>query len=176
MLIKKPADIRESEVTPKDLYLRRREFIRAAGSIAAAAATAAVTPSLLVAAEVSQNPNAYRFPDLKKGSPFDTTEKLNSYTDITTYNNFYEFGLDKADPARYAHTLKPRPWSIAVEGECHKPGAYNIEDVVKWFPLEERIYRLRCVEAWSIVVPWVGFPLADFVKRFEPTSKARFIE
>jgi methionine sulfoxide reductase catalytic subunit len=127
-------------------------------------------------AAAAQNPNAYRFPSLKKGTPFDTTEKINSYKDITTYNNFYEFGLDKGDPARHAHTLKPRPWTIAVEGHCAKPGTYNIEDIVKWFPLEERIYRLRCVEAWSIVVPWVGFPLADFIKRFEPTSKAKYIE
>ena len=80
---------------------------------------------------MTQNPSAYRFPDLKKGSPYDTTEKLNSYNDITTYNNFYEFGLDKADPARYAHTLKPRPWSIVVEGECNKPGRYDIEDFTK---------------------------------------------
>jgi sulfoxide reductase catalytic subunit YedY len=176
MLIKKPADIRESEVTPKDLYLRRREFIRAAGSIAAVAATAAVTPSLLAAAEASQNPSAYRFPDLKKGSPYDTTEKLNSYTDITTYNNFYEFGLDKADPARYAHTLKPRPWSIAVEGECHKPGRYDIEDFTRGITLEERIYRMRCVEAWSMVIPWVGFPLSEAIKKFEPTAKAKYVE
>jgi sulfoxide reductase catalytic subunit YedY len=84
--------------------------------------------------------------------------------------------LDKGDPARYAYTLKPRPWSIVVEGECGKPGTYNIEDIVQWFPLEERIYRMRCVEAWSMVIPWVGFPLSDMVKRFEPTSKAKFVE
>src|SRR5918998_4140079 len=143
MLIKKPADIKESEVTSKDLYLRRREFIKAAGSIAAgAAATAAIGASLIATPEAAQNPEAYKFPNLKKGGPFDTTEKLNSYKDITTYNNFYEFGLDKADPARYAHTLKPRPWSIVVEGHCNKPGTYNIEDIVSWFPLEERIYRM----------------------------------
>jgi sulfoxide reductase catalytic subunit YedY len=176
MLIKKPADIRESEVTPKELYLRRREFIKAAGSIAAGAATAAVGSTLIPDPASAQNPNAYKFPSLKKGSPFDTTEKLNSYKEITTYNNFYEFGLDKADPARYAHTLKPRPWSIVVEGQCAKPGTYNIEDIVQWFPLEERIYRLRCVEAWSMVIPWVGFQLSDMIKRFEPTAKARYVE
>ena len=175
MLIKKPADIRESEVTPKDLYLRRREFIRAAGSLTAVAATAAVTPSLLAGAEVTQNPNAYRFPDLKKGSQYDTTEKLNSYNDITTYNNFYEFGLDKADPARYAHTLKPRPWSIVVEGECSKPGRYDIEDFTKGIALEERIYRMRCVEAWSMVIPWQGFPLRNLISRLEPTSSANYV-
>jgi sulfoxide reductase catalytic subunit YedY len=177
MLIKPTPDIRESEVTPKDLYLRRREFIRGVGAAAVAtAATAALGGSPGAAAEATQNPNAYKFPNLKKGSPFDTDEKLNSYKDVTTYNNFYEFGLEKEDPARYAHTLRPRPWSVVVDGHCGKPGTYNIEDIGKWFPLEERIYRMRCVEAWSIVVPWVGFPLADFVKRFEPTSKARFVE
>jgi sulfoxide reductase catalytic subunit YedY len=177
MFIRRAPDIRESEVTPKELYLRRREFIKGTGSaLVATAATAAVGSMLAPEPVAAQNPNAYKFPSLKKGTPFDTTEKINSYKDITTYNNFYEFGLDKADPARHAHTLKPRPWSIAVEGHCAKPGTYNIEDIVKWFPLEERIYRLRCVEAWSIVVPWVGFPLADFVKRFEPTSKAKYIE
>jgi methionine sulfoxide reductase catalytic subunit len=176
MLIKKPADIRESEVTPHELYLRRREFITAAGTIAVGAAAAAVGSAWLPDTAGAQNPNAYKFPQLKKGSPFDTTEKQNSYKEITTYNNFYEFGLDKADPAKYAHTLKPRPWSIVVEGQCNKPGTYNIEDIVKWFPLEERIYRMRCVEAWSMVIPWVGFPLADLVKRFEPNSKAKYVE
>jgi methionine sulfoxide reductase catalytic subunit len=176
MLIKKPADIRESEVTPKELYLRRREFIKTAGSLAAGGAVAAAGAGLLAEPAAAQNPNAYKFSNLKRPSPYDTTEKVNSYRDITTYNNFYEFGLDKADPARNAHTLKPRPWSIVVEGHCNKPGTYNIEDIGSWFPLEERIYRMRCVEAWSMVIPWVGFPLADLVKRLEPTSRAKFVE
>jgi sulfoxide reductase catalytic subunit YedY len=177
MLIKKPADIRESEVTPKELYLRRREFLTVAGSTGVAvAATAAMGSSLLAAPDGAQNPNAYKFPQLKKGSPFDTTEKLNSYQEITTYNNFYEYGLDKSDPARYAHSLKTRPWSIVVEGHCGKPGTYDIEDIGRWFPLEERIYRMRCVEAWSMVIPWVGFPLADFIGKFEPTARAKYIE
>jgi methionine sulfoxide reductase catalytic subunit len=175
MLIKKPADIRESEVTPKELYLRRREFIRAGASAVGVAAAAALGSGFLDEPLAAQNPNALKFPNLKK-SPFNTDEKLNSYRDVTTYNNFYEFGLDKADPARYAGSLRPRPWSVAVEGHCAKPGKYDIEDILKWFPLEERIYRMRCVEAWSMVIPWVGFPLADFVKRFEPTAKAKYIE
>src|SRR5688572_32553030 len=141
MLIKKPADIKESEVTPKELYLRRREFLKVAGSTGVAvAATAAVGSSLLGEPTSAQNPAAYKFPNLKKGSPFDTDEKMNSYEEVTTYNNFYEFGLDKGDPARYAHTLRTRPWTIKVEGHCNKPGDYNIEDIGKWFPLEERIY------------------------------------
>jgi methionine sulfoxide reductase catalytic subunit len=177
MLIKKPADIRESEVTPKALYVRRREFLKVAGSTAVAVTAAGAIGGVLTntADAEAQNPNAQKLTNLKK-SPFSTDEKLNSYKDVTTYNNFYEYGLDKGDPVRYAHTLKPRPWSVVVEGECAKPGTYNIEDILKWFPLEERIYRHRCVEAWSIVVPWIGFPLADFVKRFEPTSKAKYVQ
>ncbi len=171
MLIKQAPDLRESEVTPRELYLRRREFIGAAGAAAAALTTGALAP----AAAHAQNPAAQKLTNLKK-SPFNTDEKMNSYRDVTTYNNFYEFGLDKGDPARHAHALKPRPWTIKVEGECAKPGTYNIDDIMKWFPLEERIYRMRCVEAWSMVIPWNGFPLADFVKRMEPTSKAKYIE
>jgi len=175
MLIKTAPDLRPSDVTPKALYLRRREFIQGVGGAAAAAAATLAVGGTTVA-EARQNPNAYRFPSVKKGSPYDTTETLNSYKDITTYNNFYEFGLDKGDPARYAHSLKPSPWSIVVDGHCAKPGKYDVRDIVSWFPLEERIYRLRCVEAWSMVIPWVGFPLGDLVKRLEPTSKAQFIE
>jgi sulfoxide reductase catalytic subunit YedY len=177
MLIKKPADIRESEVTPKDVYVRRREFLKVAGNTALAVTVAGVVGGVLTGTEdaEAQNPAAQKLANLKK-SAFDTDEKLNSYKDVTTYNNFYEFGLDKADPARYAGSLKPRPWSIVVEGQCAKPGTYNIEDIMKWFPLEERIYRMRCVEAWSMVIPWAGFPLADFVKRFEPTSKAQYVK
>ena len=175
MLIKTAPDLRPSDVTPKALYLRRREFIQGVGGAAAAAAATLAVGGTAVT-EARQNPNAYRFPSVKKGSPYDTTETLNSYKDITTYNNFYEFGLDKGDPARYAHSLKPSPWSIVVDGHCAKPGKYDVRDIVSWFPLEERIYRLRCVEAWSMVIPWVGFPLGDLVKRLEPTSKAQFIE
>jgi sulfoxide reductase catalytic subunit YedY len=101
---------------------------------------------------------------------------MNSYQDITHYNNFYEFGLQKEDPAQYAGSLRPRPWSVVVDGQCAKPGTYTIEDIMKWFPLEERIYRMRCVEGWSMVIPWNGFPLGDFVKRFEPTAKAKYIQ
>ena len=177
MLIKKAADIRESEVTPKELYLRRREFIAAAGVTAAAVATGGLGPVFGDGRRGCRppEPDAQKLTNLKK-SPFSTDEKLNSYKDITTYNNFYEFGLDKGDPAKYASTLKPRPWSVVVEGQCGKPGTYNIEDIMKWAPLEERIYRLRCVEAWSMVIPWIGYPLSDFIKRFEPTSKAKYVE
>ncbi|MGH9580323.1 MAG: protein-methionine-sulfoxide reductase catalytic subunit MsrP, partial [Terriglobales bacterium] len=143
-------------------------------AVVAAAAGAALGSSVFAGPAEAQNPNAYKFPDLKKG-PFATDEKMNSYKDATTYNNFYEFGLDKGDPARYSSTLKTRPWSVVVEGHCGKPGTYNIEDIVKWFPLEERIYRMRCVEAWSMVIPWVGFPLGKFIQQLEPMSKAKYV-
>jgi sulfoxide reductase catalytic subunit YedY len=177
MLIKKAPDIRESEVTPKDVYLRRREFLKVAGNTALAVTAAGAIGGVLTSSEeaAAQNPNAQKLTNLKKG-PFNTDEKLNSYKDVTTYNNFYEYGLDKGDPARYAKSLKTRPWTVVVEGQCAKPGSYNIDDIMKWFPLEERIYRMRCVEAWSMVIPWAGFPLADFVKRFEPTSKAKYVK
>jgi sulfoxide reductase catalytic subunit YedY len=171
MLIKPTPDLRDSDVTPRDLYLRRREFLGAAGAGAAALATGLIAAN----GAAAQNPAAQKLANLKK-SPLSTDEKLNSYRDVTTYNNFYEYGLDKGDPARHAHALKPRPWTVKVEGECGKPGTYNIEDILKWFPLEERIYRMRCVEAWSMVIPWNGFPLADFVKRMEPTAKAKYLE
>ena len=171
MLIKPTPDLRESEVTPRELYLRRREFITTAGAGLTAAAAGLAVQSLASA----QNPSGQKLANLTK-SPLSTDEKLNSYRDVTTYNNFYEFGLDKGDPARYAGSLKPRPWTIKVDGECAKPGTYNIEDILKWFPLEERIYRMRCVEAWSMVIPWNGFPLAEFVKKFEPTGKAKYVE
>ncbi len=176
MLVKPAPDVRESEVTPEKWYARRREFLKVSGSAALAVAAGAAGPWFDgTATALAQNPGARKLTGLKKSS-FDTTEKQNTYKEITTYNNFYEYGLDKGDPARYAGSLKPSPWKVVVEGQCGKPGSYDIDDILKWFPLEERIYRMRCVEAWSMVIPWVGFPLADFVKRFEPTSKAKFVK
>ena len=168
MLIKRPDDIKNSEITPEDAYVNRRDFMAKAGMIAAAGWTAgrldgwsgrerpAVSPSNRPA--VSQD------------------DKLTPYDAVTTYNNFYELGTDKSDPARHAGTLKPRPWTVTVEGLCNKPGTYDIDDILKWFPAEERVYRHRCVEAWSMVIPWLGFPLKDFVSRFEPSSAARYVE
>jgi sulfoxide reductase catalytic subunit YedY len=175
MVIKKAPDVRESDVTPKELYLRRREFIAAAGVTAAAVATNGLGVLHEDGVLSAQNPSAQKLTNLKK-SPLSTDEKINTYKDITTYNNFYEFGLDKADPSKYASTLKPRPWSVVVEGQCGKPGTYNIEDIMKWAPLEERIYRMRCVEGWSMVVPWVGYSMSEFLKRFEPTSRAKYVQ
>jgi sulfoxide reductase catalytic subunit YedY len=168
MLIKQAPDIRSSEITPKALYLRRREFIQGlAGS--ALAAAAAIGPSA-AAAQTGQ-----KLPNVRK-SPLSTDEKLNDYEDITSYNNFYEFGTAKDEPAVNAKSFKPRPWKLAIEGHVAKPASYDLDEFIKPFALEERIYRLRCVEAWSMVIPWVGIPLADIIKRVEPTSKAKYVE
>jgi sulfoxide reductase catalytic subunit YedY len=107
--------------------------------------------------------------------PFGTDEKLTGYEDVTRYNNFYEFGLDKGDPAKYAGLMKTKPWSVVVAGHCERPGSYALEDFLKGHTLEERVYRLRCVEAWSMVVPWVGIPMGEVLKRFQPTSNAKYV-
>jgi sulfoxide reductase catalytic subunit YedY len=176
MLIKRPADIRSSEITDRRLYLNRRDFIRTAAGVAAAAAAGGVLwggQSVLRASTPA--PHKRKLQGVTT-SPFSTTEKPNTWEQITTYNNYYEFGIDKSDPSEYAGRMKTEPWTVAVEGECAKPAVYHLEDVLKGETLEERIYRHRCVEAWSMVIPWVGFPLANFLKRCEPTGKAKFVE
>jgi sulfoxide reductase catalytic subunit YedY len=172
MLVRKAPDIRWSEVTDKKLYLRRREFIRSAaiGTIAAAAGTLSVGDADAQSWPRVKIPGAIQPPGWGKG------EKPNAYQDITTYNNFYEFGAEKEDPAANAHTLKTTPWTIKIDGMVAKPADYHLEDVVKPNALEERIYRLRCVERWSMVIPWVGFPLASLLKRIEPKPDAKFVE
>ncbi len=168
MLIRKPSDIRPSEITSETNYLNRRDFIRAGaiagGSLLAPASLAAVIPEGRRA----------RLEGVAK-SPFSTDETPNSYEDITTYNNFYEFGTGKGDPVVYARDFEPRPWTITVDGHAEKTGTFDFDDFMKPFDLEERIYRLRCVEAWSMVIPWVGISLADVVKHFQPTSKAKYV-
>jgi methionine sulfoxide reductase catalytic subunit len=171
MLIKTAADIRSSEITDERHYLNRRTFLRGASAALAGAAALSLAPgSPGVGDALAQTP----IPNLKKG-PFNTDEPPNKIDEITGYNNFYEFGLDKEDPARYAGKMKTRPWTVKIDGEVGKPGDYAIDDLIKMFPLEERIYRFRCVEAWSMVIPWVGFPLGDLLKRVEPTSKAKYV-
>jgi sulfoxide reductase catalytic subunit YedY len=169
MLIGRKPDIQSSEITDEKLYWNRRAFVRAAAGVGAAALGVSLVDRLAaaVARGDSQGRSAYQGV---------LEDKLNSYEEITTYNNFYEFGTDKGDPAKYAHTLKPRPWTLEVVGEVHRPRVYDIDELLKLFPLEERVYRLRCVEAWSMVIPWEGFPLASLLKRVEPTSRARFVE
>jgi len=173
MLIKKPSDIKPSEITSKELYLNRRQFIFAASAtvLSAGAALSGLDASL----STQQVMAGQKFGDLRKSS-FSTSEKLNSFKDITTYNNFYELGTDKSDPAENAKYLTTRPWTVSVEGEVKKAKTYDIDALTKIAPLEERIYRLRCVEAWSMVIPWVGFPLNSLVKLAEPTGNAKYIQ
>jgi len=167
MVIKRPGDIRPSEITPHDVYLRRRELIKAGGALALAAGMGAA--SRVCAAQSGQ-----KLSGISK-SRFSTTEKPNSFKDISSYNNYYEFGTDKDDPVEYASRLRVRPWTVSVEGEVRKPRSFAIEELLK-FPLEERIYRMRCVEAWSMVIPWVGFEFNRLAKLVEPTGNAKFVE
>jgi sulfoxide reductase catalytic subunit YedY len=194
MLIKKPLDIKPSEITPESVYRNRRQFICDSGKLLLGASAASVVPSLanaeqgdLLKARAPLNlkrtaPAAWwadKFADIKPApdtEPFYTNETLTPYEDVTRYNNFYEFGTDKSDPSKNSGDYKADPWSVEIAGEVARPGVYNLEDILKPHALEERVYRLRCVEAWSMVVPWIGFPLADLIKRFEPTSKAKFVE
>ena len=160
MPIKKSPDIRYSEVTPQSTYLNRRSFLSAVPLAGAALfATRAKAAAKLAAVK----------------GPFSTDEKPTSFQDVASYNNFYEFGTGKDDPSKSAGRLKTSPWTIAVEGAGAKPKVFDLADVMKMAPLEERIYRHRCVEAWSIVVPWIGFPLNVLIKAVEPTAKAKFV-
>ncbi|MEI9973172.1 MAG: protein-methionine-sulfoxide reductase catalytic subunit MsrP [Ignavibacteriota bacterium] len=165
MLIKKHADIPYSEVTPKSLYINRRSFL-------------AGIPAAFLGARELLSPNravaGTKLPNLAK-SPFSTTEKENSYNDVTHYNNFYEFGVPKDQPAEYAKNFKTNPWTVSVEGDVAKPGKFSIDDLMHLAPLEERIYRHRCVEGWSIVVPWAGYSLSVLLNQVQPTPKAKFV-
>jgi len=163
MLIRRANDIPSSEITDEKLYLNRRRFIQAASS-------GALAFSALAGAA-----RAEEWKPKSKG-PYDTDEELTPYDDVTTYNNFVEFGPGKDDPSKNARTLRVKPWSVKVEGEVKRPATYQLEDLLKPFTLQDRIYRHRCVEAWSIVVPWLGFPLGDLIKRLEPTTKAKYVE
>jgi sulfoxide reductase catalytic subunit YedY len=175
MLIRKPTDVKSSEITPYQTYLNRRHFI---GRSAMAAIAAAAVPGALAACDAESASGQTQFGQDRDWSKTrsEIDEELTSFEDVTSYNNFYEFGTGKDDPARNAHTLETRSWSIAVEGHVAKPAVYNLEDFVAPHTIEERVYRLRCVEAWSMVIPWRGFPLADLVRRVEPTSKAKYVE
>ena len=154
---------RPSEITPESVYADRRRFIAAA-----LAATAVLPLAARADSPSGRELTARRNPAYDAGAP-------NSWDDVTGYNNFYEFGTDKSDPARNAGTLRPHPWNVTIGGEVEQKGTFALEDLIKPHPLEERIYRLRCVEAWSMVIPWVGFPLADLVKRLKPTSRAKYV-
>jgi sulfoxide reductase catalytic subunit YedY len=167
MLIKSGPDLRWSDVTPKPLYLRRREFIRAAAALAGGVAG--------VGADVLAQGKGQKLTNAKK-TGWGQGEAATPYDAITTYNNFYELGSEKDDPSRHADSFKPRPWQVSIEGLVAKPGKFDVDELVKPYQLEERIYRLRCVEGWSMVIPWIGFPLADLLKQAEPEPKAKFVE
>lgn len=174
MLVKKASDIKSSEITDKKLYLRRREFLQTAAVTAVGAAAGALG---IGSAEAAPTWPRIRIPSIQEAAPsFTTTEKPNTYQDVTTYNNFYEFGTDKEDPSNYAGTLKTKPWTVKVDGLVEKPADYQLEDLIKPYTLEDRVYRHRCVEAWSMVIPWVGFPLASLLKTVGPKSTAKFVE
>jgi len=169
VLIKKPADIRPSEITSEQNYLDRRKFMQAAAAAGGALVAGDALPAVI--------------PDGRRArlegivpSEFSTDEAPNSFMDVTTYNNYYEFGVRKDDPYRNSQEFQPRPWSVEVGGKAEVTGTFDLEDFVKPYTLEERIYRLRCVEAWSMVIPWVGIPLADVVKRYKPLSDAKYVE
>jgi len=175
MLIRKASEIPSSEITPKDTYLNRRRFL-AGVAMAGAAAAAAAGVGLRELAEPKMVARAYTQIDGLQKSSFSTTEKQTPYKDVTTYNNFYEFSTDKDGPAQLAKNFKPRPWKVTIDGLVKKKQVFDVDDIIKMAAPEERIYRHRCVEGWSIVVPWVGFSLSELIKRAEPLGNAKFVE
>ena len=162
--------ILSSDITPESVFLNRRSLIKSA-TVAAVAGSTAIPSTSASAGQAAEQPLDYapqeEHPLTSEQTPIEA---------VTSYNNFYEFGTDKSDPARHAHTMTTDPWSVTVGGLVANPGELHLEDLLSGFDLEERIYRFRCVEAWSMVVPWVGFPLADLLARFEPLSEGRFVE
>jgi len=179
MLIKVPekSEIKENDVTDESIYVRRRDFMKTGLAVTAALAVPGCGYSEPpgVSAKKVARPRGKKLTGYTK-TKYGQDLGLTAYKHVTGYNNFYEFGTAKSDPAKHAHTLVTSPWTIAVEGEVAKPGQYQLEDLMKKMPIEERIYRLRCVEAWSMVIPWIGFQLSELLKMVEPTSKAKYVE
>src|ERR1700680_5068158 len=173
MLIKKPEDIRPSEITPRNLYLNRRKFLAGA---AVAGAVAATGFGLREIASPSTTALAGNKIDGITKSPLSTTETITPYRDVTNYNNYYEFSTDKDGPAKLAKDFRTRPWKVKIDGQVEKKQELDVDTIIKMAPPEERVYRHRCVEGWSIVVPWVGYSLSELIKRVNPTSKAKFVE
>ena len=166
-----------SEITSPEVYANRRQLLRQWSAGAAALGMGSWAQREAFAQGGSAAVKLAALPATQSAvQGAMTLEKVTSYKDATSYNNFYEFGLDKSDPARYAHTLKTTPWTIEVEGLVKKPTRFNLEDVMKWGAMQERIYRLRCVEGWSMVIPWIGYSLSDLIKRVEPLPSAKFVE
>lgn len=162
--------IQSSEITPPEVYFDRRRLI--AMGIAGAGLAGVGSLSRVLA----DTPTAAGDFKGKRNQAMSITDAPNTFEEVTNYNNYYEFGTGKEDPAAYSRNFKPRPWNVTVDGEAEVKGSFTIEDIIKPHPLEERVYRLRCVEAWSLVIPWTGFSLADLLKRFKPTSRAKFVE
>jgi len=165
MLIRTPADISPSEITPPEIYRDRRRFMQGMGVLAAGAALG-VAPDAGAGVKLAG----------VRDSAYTLDEKRTPYKDVTTYNNFYEFGTGKGDPSDRAGSLKPRPWTVKIEGEVRNPKTWDIDTLLKLAPLEDRVYRMRCVEGWSMVIPWVGFPLQELIRRAEPTGNAKYVE
>jgi sulfoxide reductase catalytic subunit YedY len=188
MIIQKKSDIIPSEITPKHVFEDRRSFLQKAGFGVAAASIALMSQPLKAATQNSGSANRtanntqtnalgahQKIPAYKK-TVYGADEKLTSFEDVTSYNNFYEFGTAKDEPAYNAKLFKPYPWAVSIEGEVKKSKIISIEDIYKLAPLEERIYRMRCVEGWSMVIPWIGLPLAQLIKWAEPTANAKYVE
>jgi sulfoxide reductase catalytic subunit YedY len=173
IMFKKPRQdfpqIASSEITPESVWLDRRNLMKAAAAGAGLAATGETLA-------LPKAPQTLSFSAARDGTSFKATDDLTPYEAATSYNNFYEFGTNKSDPARYADSMTTDPWEIKVGGLVNKPGKLNLEDIMSGFDLEERIYRFRCVEAWSMVVPWIGFPLSKLLERFEPKAEGKFVE
>ncbi len=175
MLIKKndfESDIHWYDITDRELYMTRRKFIKGLGKTSVLAALALLSPPFLSTTFAREK--SIKLKNIKK-SPYSTDESPNKFKDAASYNNFYEFGLSKTDPARNAKNFKARPWEVTIDGQVRKPGRYDVDVLIHRHQLEERIYRLRCVEAWSMIIPWVGIPLADVIREVEPTSKAKWV-
>jgi len=172
MIIKRPSDLPPSEITPEREYLGRRTFLRRAAAVATAAVA---VPRVLAACARHQDAAGGGGEVESAGEVAPQQDTPNSYEEITSYNNYYEFGTDKEDPKANSGRFRPRPWSVRVEGLCKKPGDYGLEDLLKPHAIEDRVYRLRCVEAWSMVIPWQGIPLAAMLARFEPQPSAKFV-
>jgi methionine sulfoxide reductase catalytic subunit len=168
MLIRRPERFPWSEITPEGVFLNRRAFMTGMAALALGGGGAASASAAPASAGTPLS--------AARNASFSLDEPLTKFESATTYNNFYEFGLNKDDPSRLAGSLKPRPWTLKIEGEVAKPRAWDVDELVKAFPLEERVYSLRCVEGWSMVIPWIGFPLSAVLKQVEPTGKARFVE
>jgi sulfoxide reductase catalytic subunit YedY len=167
------------EITPEPLFWRRREFLKDALLFTATSVGVGAGLLSLIRGRPRDEPppapgDASRL-DVAARSPLSTTEPSTPYRDVTSYNNFYEFGVDKDEPAALSRGFQSRPWTVAIDGEVGKPATVDVDELLRWFPLEERIYRMRCVEAWSMVIPWVGFPLRDLLARVEPTARAKYV-